>query len=174
MKKLILIFTLFCALMGFSQEKDETKFKQNEIKLNGLYLVLGAFEATYERLLNDESAVGVALFVPFDADVNADINYYISPYYRFYFGNEYAKGFFLEGFGMLNSTDEYLDYFESGNSDKNSVTDFALGIGLGGKWLTKRGLLGEINLGLGRNLFNGDDRENEFIGKIGVTVGYRF
>ena len=174
MKKLILIFALFISLMGFSQEPEETKLKQNEIKLNGLYLVLGAFEATYERLLNDESAVGVSLFVPFDADINDEVNYYISPYYRFYFGNEYAKGFFLEGFGMLNSTNEYLDYFESENSDKNSVTDFALGIGLGGKWLTKRGLLGEINFGIGRNLFNGSNADNEFIGKLGITVGYRF
>lgn len=174
MKKLILIIALFCSLLGFSQETDETKLKQNEIKLNGLYLVLGAFEGTYERILNDESAVGVSLFLPFDADINDDINYYISPYYRFYFGNEYAKGFFLEGFGMLNSTNEYLDYFDSENSDKNSVTDFALGIGLGGKWLTKRGLLGEINFGIGRNLFNGDNSDTEFIGKLGITVGYRF
>lgn len=174
MKKSILIFALFCSLLGFSQETGETKLKQNEIKLNGLYLVLGAFEGTYERILNDESAVGVSLFVPFDADINEEVNYYISPYYRFYFGNEYAKGFFLEGFGMLNSTNEYLYDFGSENSDKKSVTDFALGIGLGGKWLTKRGLLGEINFGVGRNLFNGSNSDNEFIGKLGITVGYRF
>ena len=174
MKKLILIFALFCSLMGFSQETEETKLKQNEIKLNGLYLVLGAFEGTYERILNDESSLGVSLFIPFDADINDDVNYYISPYYRFYFGNEYAKGFFLEGFGMLNSTNEYLYYFDSEISDKNAVTDFALGIGLGGKWLTKRGLLGEINFGIGRNLFNGDNSNTEFIGKLGITFGYRF
>ncbi|MGB5363999.1 MAG: DUF3575 domain-containing protein [Aureibaculum sp.] len=174
MKKYILSLAFLCSLTGFAQETEEITLKQNEIKLNGLYLVLGAFEATYERLLNDESAAGVSLFVPFDADINEEVNYYISPYYRFYFGNEYAKGFFLEGFGMLNSTNEYVYDFGSENSDKNSVTDFALGIGLGGKWLTKRGLLGEINFGIGRNLFNGSNSDNEFIGKLGITVGYRF
>jgi hypothetical protein len=40
---------------------------------------------------------------------------------------------------------------------------------------TGRGLLGELNLGFGRNLFNSNDFEdNDFVGKVGITVGYRF
>ncbi len=174
MKKILLVVTLFCSFVGFSQETEENSFKQNEVKLNGLYLVIGAFEVTYERLLNEESAVGVNVFLPFDEDISDDINYYISPYYRFYFGNKYAAGFFIEGFGMLNSINEYDIFNVSSNRDKNTITDFALGIGLGGKWVTNRGLLGEINFGVGRNLFNGNDYDTEFVGKFGITIGYRF
>ncbi len=167
-------FAILCSLTGFSQETEENSFKQNEVKLNGLYLVIGAFEVTYERLLNEESAVGVNVFLPFDEDISDDINYYISPYYRFYFGNKYAAGFFIEGFGMLNSINEYDIFNVSSHRDKNTITDFALGIGLGGKWVTNRGLLGEINFGVGRNLFNGNDYDSEFVGKLGITIGYRF
>jgi hypothetical protein len=50
-----------------------------------------------------------------------------------------------------------------------------LGIGLGGKWITKKGLLLEVNAGVGRNLFNNRyDRDFELIGRGGITVGYRF
>jgi hypothetical protein len=161
----------------FSQDNSEnesTPENFNEIKLNGLYLVLGAFDVTYERTINEESAFGINLFVPFDDDINDDINYYLSPYYRFYFGNKYAAGFFLEGFGMLNSTNEYEYLIGSNSSRKETITDFALGIGLGGKWITNSGFVGELNLGFGRNLFNNNRYDYEIIGKVGITLGYRF
>lgn len=179
MKKIylvLLVSTLFSTSM-FSQEKTENKDVSknfNEVKINGLYLVLGAFDLTYERTINEESAFGVNVFLPFDDDINDDVNYYISPYYRFYFGKKYAAGFFLEGFGMLNSTNEYNYLIGSNTSTKESITDFALGIGLGGKWVTSSGFVGELSLGLGRNLFNNDRYDYEIIGKVGITVGYRF
>ena len=181
MKKNVLVIALFVSLVGFtqeSQEKNNDNQKNNEVKLNGLFLVAGAFEGTYERILNEESGVGISLFLPFD-DIT-DINYYISPYYRFYFGKKYAKGFFLEGFGMLNSMqDTVITEFDSfGNvigRVEESSTDFALGIGVGGKWVTKNGFIGEINLGVGRNLFGSSDFDyNEYVGKLGITIGYRF
>lgn len=177
MKKYILfVFCNILILPVFSQDLDENNTQQkdyNEIKLNALMLIAGSFEVGYERTINEESAFGIQVFVPFDSEVKDNIEYYISPYYRFYFGKKYAAGFFLEGFGMLNSTDrsEYLPIFST--PERNYVTDFALGIGLGGKWLTKSGWIGELNLGVGRNLFNpnlGDD----FVAKIGVTLGRRF
>jgi hypothetical protein len=182
MKKNVLVIALLVSLIGFSQEsqeKNNDNQKNNEVKLNGLFLVAGAFEGTYERILNEESGVGISLFLPFDDTI--DINYYISPYYRFYFGKKYAKGFFLEGFGMLNSFDEgvYIEYDSAGDviarHDNGNVTDFALGIGVGGKWVTKNGFIGEINLGVGRNLFGSSDFDyNEYVGKLGITIGYRF
>ena len=175
MKKTPIVIAMLFSLIGFSQENQENEeslFKQNEVKINGLYLVIGAFEGTYERLLNEESGVGISLFIPIENDI--DINYYVSPYYRFYFGNKYAGGFFLEGFGMLNSMNEYDFFVVNDTSTKKTVTDFALGIGLGGKWITKKGLVGEINFGVGRNLFNNEDSYDEFVGKLGITIGYRF
>ena len=181
MKKVILIVTLLISSIGFSQktqEKNDEVEKKNEIKINGLFLVIGAFEGTYERILNEESAVGISVFLPFDND-NIDINYYVSPYYRFYFGKKYAQGFFLEGFGMLNSIDRgsYVILNDQGNiiGGQNDITDFALGIGLGGKWVTKKGFVAEIGFGIGRNLFNNNNSNyEEIVGKAAITIGYRF
>lgn len=182
MKKtyLVLLVSILFSMSTFSQENTESKKVSenfNEIKLNGLYLVLGAFDVTYERTINEESAFGLNVFLPFDDDINHDINYYISPYYRFYFGNKYAAGFFLEGFGMLNSTNDYTYFYNNGfdaNVKEDNITDFALGIGLGGKWITNSGFVGELNLGFGRNLFNNDRFDYEIIGKVGISLGYRF
>ena len=175
----VLLVTILFSMSMFSQENAENKSTTenfNEVKINGLYLVLGAFDVTYERTLNEESAFGLNVFLPFDDDINDDVNYYISPYYRFYFGNKYAAGFFVEGFGMLNSTNDYS--FSGSGFDpvtkKENITDFALGIGLGGKWITNSGFIGELNLGFGRNLFNQDRYDYEIIAKVGITLGYRF
>ncbi|MGL2962524.1 DUF3575 domain-containing protein [Flavobacterium sp. RSB2_4_14] len=175
MRKLIVLSFLLCSLFAFSQETQSQDFKRNELKGNALFLVLGSFEFSYERILNEESGVGIAVNLPFDSD-NWDINYTFTGYYRYYFGKKPASGFFGEAFGMLNNVDDYVtdepDYYY----EQKTLTDFALGIGLGGKWVTKKGLLLEINTGIGRNLFNNqyDDRDYELIGRAGITVGYRF
>ena len=121
--------------------------------------------------------MGISVNLPFDKD-NWDINYAVTGYYRYYFGKKPAAGFFGEAFGMLNNVDDYV-YFDEPNNytwKQETLTDFALGIGLGGKWIAKNGLLLEINAGVGRNLFNNqyDDRDYELIGRAGITVGYRF
>lgn len=176
MKKTALLFlaALLISSASFSQEtntKNSNSENFNELKLNGLFLILGAFEVTYERVLNEESGVGISVFLPFDDQVNDNIEYYISPYYRFYFGEKYAAGFFVEGFGMLNSTNRNINIF---GSEDDFRTDFALGIGLGGKWITKSGFIGELSFGVGRNFFNNNNTDYEIIGKGGITLGYRF
>ncbi|WP_405411434.1 DUF3575 domain-containing protein [Maribacter sp. Asnod1-A12] len=142
---------------------------------------MGAIEVDYQYLLNEESAIGVDLLFPFD-DETIDVNYYVAPYYRQYFGKKYATGFFVEAFGMLNSVDDYTyrsyydestdTYFSNSRYDDNLV-DFALGIGTGVKLITKRGFIVEIDLGIGRNLFN-NDRDFTIFGKGGINLGYRF
>ena len=176
MKKtfVILIVTLLLSHNMFSQEDEVAKLENenfNELKLNALFLILGALEVTYERTLNEESGIGLTVFLPLDNDVSDEIKYYISPYYRFYFGNKYASGFFLEGFGMINSTNRDLNFFIY---EEDFRTDFALGIGLGGKWITNSGFIGEINFGVGRNLFNNNNTDYEIIAKGGISLGYRF
>ncbi len=181
MKKVVLAVSLFISLIGFSQENQEDRqnpIQQNEVKINALFLVIGAFEGTYERLLNEESGVGISVFLPFDDDI--DLKYYVSPYYRMYFGKKYASGFFVEGFGMLNSYNNntliFNDQFDLIITEQKNVTDFALGISVGGKWVTKRGMFAELNFGVGRNLFNSnnDNDFDEFVGKAAISIGYRF
>lgn len=174
MKKLFVLLCLSFFTFGYSQDKEKFDFPKNEIKGNALFLVAGALEVTYERLLNEESGVGVSLFVPYDNEI--DVNFSLTPYYRFYFGKKPAAGFFVEGFGMLNSYDDSI--YTQANNYSNLVevtrTDFALGFGLGAKWVTQKGFVFEINGGVGRNLFNSSDSDFEIVGRGGITLGYRF
>ena len=101
----------------------------------------------------------------------------LTPYYRQYFSKGYAKGFFVEGFGMLNTgKEEYYSYnditgFEEVTDDK--YTAFALGISVGGKFVTTRGFVAEIYGGIGRNLV-GSDYFTDIVGRGGISLGYRF
>jgi Protein of unknown function (DUF3575) len=175
MRKTLFLLICLTGFSSFAQENEILEFKRNELKGNALFLVLGSFEATYERLLNEESGIGISVNIPFTND--QDLVYSVTPYYRFYFGKKPAAGFFLEGFGMLNQVDDYVYDYNGYYQDTNkTITDFAFGIGVGGKWVSKRGVLVEINAGVGRNLFSeyNDTRDYEFIGRGGITVGYRF
>jgi hypothetical protein len=178
---LVLLATTFCS---YSQVKDSIPFERNELKLNAVMLIAGAIDVTYERLLDQESGVGLALFVSFDENFNTKFS--ATPYYRFYFGKKTAAGFFAEGFGMLNTYIDqgYSTYDYNGGMTNfipdETVTDFALGFGIGSKWITKKGIIFEINAGIGRNLFNSssnnDINQGEYliVGRGGFSVGYRF
>jgi hypothetical protein len=188
MKKIYLLclaFILLC-FKGFSQETNKTNSQNfNEIKLNALLLVTGAFDITYERTLNKKSGLGFTFFIPYD---NEDINYYIAPYYRHYFGKKYASGFFLEGFGMLNSqnidrltgktnTIDFLGILiTTRESLPEKITDFGLGVGLGSKWVTRNGIIFEFNFGVGRNLFQdyNTTKSSAIIGKAAISIGFGF
>lgn len=179
-KNLFFVVILLVSFTSFAQnnvEDKDDKPRKNELKINGLYFVMGAFELSYERILNEESSVGISVFLPYDGDLKNNINYYITPYYRHFFSRKYAKGFFVEGFGMLNSITSNSEYYQNGTlikSDYKTRSDFALGVGVGGKWVTKKGFLAEANLGIGRNLFNRDNENNQIVGRLGLTLGYRF
>ena len=189
MKKAIILLLILSGCNVFSQETEVIPdFKRNELKLNAFMLIVGAAEITYERLLNEESGVGISIFGAFSNTLST--KFYVSPYYRFYFGKKPAAGFFAEGFGMLNHFDDtsdtynYITYDSMGNPyiyqnnyQGKKIMDFALGFGIGGKWVTKRGIFFEISGGVGRNLFNSNDNDyfgNQIVGKASVAAGYRF
>ncbi|AUC82740.1 DUF3575 domain-containing protein [Lacinutrix sp. Bg11-31] len=181
MKKLLIFSTLLFSIITVkAQEEIKTTVnyeKHNELKLNGVMLLAGAFEAVYERNLNKESSAGISVLFPFDKEnLDTRLNYYISPYYRIFFGEKYAAGFFVEGFGMLNSIEEREALIGGGSNSFRSknVSDFALGFGLGGKWVSKSGFVFELNGGLGRNLFNNQNTSTQLVGKFGFNLGYRF
>jgi hypothetical protein len=180
-KTLFALITLLSVLTANAQQENDSIAslyeKQNEVKLNGIMLLVGAFEVSYERNLNKESSVGISFFAPYDTEnLDSDLNYYISPYYRVFFGKKYAAGFFIEGFGMLNSIDREITFNINGDfiTNEETVTDFALGFGLGGKWVTKSGFVFELSGGIGRNLFKNDYDESSLVGKFGFNLGYRF
>lgn len=189
MRKIILLVAIVFSVNANAQESQKTDsesqkvdFKKNELKLNALYLVLGAFDVTYERAINDESSFGTSL--TFIIDNNADVNtvFAFSPYYRFYFGKKPVSGFYMEGFSLYESLKRDNTYYDSNNNVYIPVTEkvnaLALGIGLGGKWYTKRNVMFEIGMGIGRNISVTTNYDNinysRITGKIAISVGYRF
>lgn len=162
MKKLILLFAFLLAITINAQEQqqDETPLV-NEVKLNVGYLLLGIPEFSYERVLNEESSVGISLAVSIDNEI--DLNYILTPYYRFFFGKKPAAGFFIEGNAAV---------FSEQYNFKNE-TAFGLGIAVGGKFLSKRNWIGELHIGLGRTLIN-EDNTTEAYPRIGISLGKRF
>jgi hypothetical protein len=187
MKKLVLIIVCSYSAIVFAQEESlpQDTNKKNEVTLNTLTLIAsGWIDVSYEYLINKEASFGVDVQFGFDENNNFDSyrNFSITPNYRVYFSNKYARGFFIEGFGMLHRYKDFYydyDYEESinGNIEKN-ITEFSLGISVGGKWVTKSGFVTEIFGGIGRNLLSSDDDDGydpiNVAGRIGVSIGKRF
>ena len=185
MKKIIVILCLVTFKIGYSQEEKQTNFKRNELKVNALFFIIGQPDFSYERILKNDTGIGVTTSIALNNDFETAFS--LTPYYRFYFGKKPAAGFFVEGFTMLNVLDiddySYTSYDYSTSTytpitkKGDRYTDFALGFGLGFKILSKRGLVLEANGGLGRNLLNTEKNDNfnhTFVGRGGLTIGYRF
>jgi len=179
MKKILLGLMLFSFFGVKAQNDTPSQYEQkNEIKIDVVQpLIGGSVEAVYERILNEKSSLGASGLYMFSDEIDEDMNYSLTPYYRRYFGKKYAAGFFLEGFGMFSSidgkkvydTEERLTYTE--NAD---VYDLSLGIGLGSKWITKSGFIFEANFSYGQQLFNADRTDHNQVIRYGVKLGYRF
>lgn len=158
---------------------------KNEIKLNAFSIIaLSSIDITYERILSDESAIGTSLYI-YSGNSQDEIgefykSFSITPYYRNYFSRGYAKGFFVEAFSMISSRKDSFydyDYYDDSYEEKKKI-NFALGIAVGGKWVTKKGFIAEISIGIGRNLFqnNNDEYYDEapVVGRGGISIGKRF
>ncbi|MDB4291991.1 DUF3575 domain-containing protein [Maribacter sp.] len=178
MKKFILFLCCIATFnLGQAQDNDRPQAR-NELKTNVTNLILLSFaDLAYERLLNEESSVGVAILSNINQGSDNDLiddyrEFSITPYYRQYFSRGYAKGFFVEGFGMYNRGDAN-DFFGDDIISDNKYTDFALGVSIGGKFVTRRGFMVELYGGLGRNLLNADFAPS-LVGRGGVSLGYRF
>ena len=197
MKKILLfLLVTFVSLSFTAQEFEgpkENRYpegveKKNELKLNAFNLIaFAALDISYEKIISANSSYGVAIFYNFSDYENDDITFpkkfSITPYYRWFFSEyQYAQGFFIEGFGMLNTFQDFYDSYDYNNnySKIKTQTSFALGISVGGKFVLKEGFTAEVLAGVGRNLIKGESQEdyntfqNEIIGRFGVSLGYRF
>jgi len=174
---LIILFAFYSVKAQAQNETDVNSYqKKNEIKLNIISPLLGAFEVGFERHLNKNSSLGISAFKVYEHTSNDDMNYYISPYYRYYFGKKYASGFFVEGFGMLTSIDGKKIYAADivTFAESKHVYDLALGGGFGWKLVTKKGFVFEANTAYGKLVFNADKTDHTQVIKLGLSIGYRF
>lgn len=177
-KNFLLLIILFAFHSVNAQNETDPSQKNNEIKLNVFTPLLGSFQVGYERHLNHNSSLGLSFHYVFDSRKNEkDLNYSISQYYRRYFGEKYASGWFVEGFGMFTSIDGKKVYISEDHSayiENPDVFDFAVGAGGGWKWISKSGFLIEGNVGYGGLLFNAHKTDHKIVSKFGLNVGYRF
>jgi hypothetical protein len=190
MKKIALLILLFASTFAIAQEKEVDKYpqdsdKKSEIKINAFNLIaFASLDVSYERLVNSESSFGIALFYNFSDFENDDIvfekKFSLTPYYRWFFSEKtFARGFFVEGFGMLNTYEDVFFNFNNNSNRVQSQTSFALGISVGGKFVTKSGFTAEVYGGVGRNLLKSENEDDFFldydvVGRFGISLGYRF
>lgn len=138
----------------------------HEVKFNiGLFLATTTLEGSYEYFLGEDTSIGGTVYFDNDAlDYNGDFG--IGPNFRAYFGYGPRSGFFAEAFGLYYTGEEEIP--------ENDYNTFALGIGLGNKWVTRSEKFSlEINGGLGRNI-NPEDFQDVFMYRVGFSIGFRF
>jgi len=172
MKKILFAVILLNLTYTFAQEVSfEPK---NEIRLNAFNLISFKWlDISYEYVLNEESTIGISVINKLGNEwtgFDTKRTYSITPYYRHFFSSSYAKGFFMEGFAKINGG--YKKDYTNSIEGEVKYNDVAFGIGTGAKFISRRGFVGEINAGLGRNLFNAD--APEIVGRAGISFGYRF
>ncbi|AZA63014.1 DUF3575 domain-containing protein [Chryseobacterium indoltheticum] len=173
---LLIILFAFCSVNAQNETDANPYQKNNEIKLNLITPLSGAVEVGFERYLNKKSSVGISALFVYDHTKENDMNYFVSPYYRYYFGKKYASGFFVEGFGMFTSIDGKKVYAADNVTftEGKDVYDLALGAGFGWKVVIRKRFVFEANVGYGRLVFNADKTDHNQVLKLGLSIGYRF
>jgi len=194
MKNLIPVLFLLISLSSFSQEpvtENETIYRRdtakNELTIGALNLVVfGALDLSYERILNPNASWAVEAFILALSRDNEDLgdayskDFSLTGKYKYFFGDRNAWGFYVNGLAMISSGEyddnDYYVYDENGTAfyrnDAKNYTDFALGFGLGGKFVAKQGFVFDLSAGIGRNLLSSNSPT--IVGQLNANLGYRF
>jgi len=192
MKKILFPLFALISLISFSQEtpeptqeKTSTTFKRditkNELSIGAFNLVaFGALDVAYERIMTPNSSWAIEAFVlAIDDEDLGDAyekDFSLTGKYKHFFSDRNAWGFYVNGFAMLSTGNDqifnYYDSFEGNMYTEESYTDFALGFGLGGKFVSKQGFFLDLSAGIGRNLFS--DVSPTIVGQFNVNLGFRF
>ena len=143
-----------------------------------MYLILGAAELQYERVINEDSSFGVRTLFAVSDDVFEYEPFYLDGSYRIFFGEKPASGFFVEGLASYNSVKEFRSNYNSINGNftqtRETESGFGLGLQVGGKFITRNGIVFELNGGIGRNLISSQEADNRIFGRFAISAGYRF
>ncbi len=166
MKKYIVIIVLLIVGINVNAQKHEVKLDIFDL------VAFKALDGTYQYILNEESAVGVSIFKSL-ADKDNIFGYRedfsVTPFYRQYFPLGNIENVFVEGFFAINNG--------TGTSDDGlrevSYTDGAFGLAGGKSFISPRGFVLDIYVGLGRNLFESEGSPN-LVPRIGINTGFRF
>ena len=122
--------------------------------------------------MKKSSSIGLSFSYSFTDKINEQ--FFITPHYRLYFGEQVASGFFVELGAMFWKRDVDRDFFGFFESQKP--------YGLGGEFAVGWKLTKFINFpielvtGFGRSfLYNNDVRfYDDFVPRLGLSIGRRF
>ena len=153
-------FFMFISIFAILTVKAQSlpDLSKNEFKLNGLYLVEGTLELSYERWVGRRLGIGLSSYISLRGDgmklfgESLPWNFSITPFLRIYIGGSGYKGFFIEGNLMLGSNTEVLEDIGDGN---NTAWDLGGGMAYGAKWVFGRnwGVEAYAGLGVTTNLY---------------------
>lgn len=189
MKNTLIVLAFALGLFSQAQDQDQDPVpNRHEIKANVFNLILfKAPEFSYEYILDSESAVGVSILFNLENTEDGEFidgpYYYerfaFTPYYRRFISRNYARGFFLEAFGMYNVQGDYDGTWSNDNQTVVYTDDtsgnLAFGVALGAKFLSRGGFLFEFYAGTGRNIIIANEAlANEFVPRVGINLGFRF
>ena len=181
--KLFAVLALLSFGLNYAQE--ETKSRENEVKVNFLNTIaIASVEIGYERFFGNDQSVGLEVFVNdrfsylpetngrkfntnsvaisynfYFSGKNNSAGYYISPFFKYRFGD-------YEKFINVAGTDVIAEF---------DISSPIMGLGMGYKWLWNEKLTVGVGGSLGRN-FN-KDVQDLFVAvepNANITVGYRF
>jgi hypothetical protein len=171
--KLMFCFWVLSFSIGvYGQEKAlPAGSDNNELRFNLATAIAGLPEINYERIINANMGVGMALGASVEQPKNMELRFIALPYCRIYFGEKKAAGFFIEGnMAVVNLKSPYTAFYTY-EKPAESGTNMGFGAAVGFKFLTRYGVIGEVYLGGGR-LF-GSSIANGYP-RIGVCIGKRF
>ena len=158
----------------------------SEMKLDVIDLLSQpALNIGYEKINDSYSSYGADIFFNFNennASRSWSEKFSLNPFYRFYFLNKTdfgGEGYFAEVFIKFSNIEYNKNtYFNNSSSGEPYMTseeikawDIAPGVGIGRKWVNKKGWTFEYMIGLGRYIFAGS--ENDDVPNGGSVIHYR-
>ena len=173
----------------------------SEIKIDVIdFLTQPALNIGYEIINDSYSSYGAEVFLNFnDNNISRSWSekFSLNPFYRIYFFNKTdfgGEGYFAEVFMKFSNIEYVRDsyFYNPMPNEPNSTTeeikawDIAPGVGVGRKWVNKKGWTFEYMLGFGRFLFANSGNNNpdsnyevnnyrpEATFKGGISIGKRF
>lgn len=185
MKRILTVLVIFAAFSFANAQQEEipTFNKKNEIKFNLPTAIFGSFpEITYERIISEDFTIGASVGFSVESESSyAEMDFMAIPYARWFFGGntkamqKYAAGFFIEANAAVVSGKKDVYYAEKpgGKEQKRYGDDYTgvgLGVAIGWKKVTKSNWVGEIFLGVGKQMTS----HSEAYPRVGITIGKRF
>jgi len=215
MRYFLLLLFILLFTQGYSQDVQEVEVLKNDKQVEELFDSLGdseikldvidlltqpALNIGYEIINDSYSSYGAEVFLNFNDNSLSrswSERFSLNPFYRFYFLNKTdfgGEGYFAEVFiKFANIEFDRNTYFYDAmteepysTSEEIKAWDIAPGVGVGRKWVNKKGWTFEYMLGFGRYLFANSENDDSPDGgsvsdyrpeatfKGGISIGKRF